>query len=121
MQLRPPRRLRGRRLRDLTPGNRVLGHGISNSLRVDQIRVFGEIVNVVAGLVVVHVVGDARLAAEEHGFLGGLDDLGAGEEASGWDAVLEEGGVVGAAGEDGRDGWEAFLGEEVLEVFLDDV
>lgn len=104
---------------DAVPAEGVGGDGVGDGLGVEQVGVVVEVGDVVAGLVVVDVVGDTRLAAEEDGLLGRLDLLGAGEETARGDAVLDEGGVVGAAGELGRDGGLAGGAEEVLELLLD--
>lgn len=74
---------------------------------VDQERLGVQIREVVPGPMVVGVVRDARLAAEQGRLFLGLDPLGAREEPAGGDAVPDEGGVVGAAVEGGRDVGEA--------------
>lgn len=82
---------------------RVLGHRIGDALTVEQIRLLVQIRDIVALLVVVDVVGDAGFPAKQLGLVGRLEDLGAREEPTGGDAVLDEGGVVGAAAERGGD------------------
>ena len=80
------------------PAHGVLGHGVRDALGVEQVRVVRQVVDVVADLVVVDVVRHARLAAEEQRLLLCLELLGTGEDAARGDSVLDEGGVVGAAG-----------------------
>lgn len=100
---------------------RVLGDRVRNGLRVGQEGLLVEVFDGVTSRVVVRVEGNARLAAEESSFLFRLEFLGAGEETAGGDAVLEEGGVVGAAAEDGGNVVELLAVEEVFEVLLDGV
>ena len=96
--LRPPP-LRNVHLGQRVKAQSVLGDRVGDALGVEQERVGGEVVDGVAGLVVVDVVRDARLAAEPRGLLLRLEGLGAGEEAARGDAVVDEGAVVGAAAE----------------------
>ncbi|GJD00535.1 hypothetical protein ColKHC_09360 [Colletotrichum higginsianum] len=107
--------------RDGLPAHRVQRDAVGDGLCVDEVGVVVEVVDVVADEVVVDVVGDAGLAAEERGLGLGLDALGAREEAAGRDAVLDEGGVVGAAVELGGHVAAALGLEELLKVLLDDV
>lgn len=108
-------------LGDRLPAHGVLGDRVGNGLGVDEEGVEVEVVNVVASLVVVDVVRDADLAAEELVLLLRLEDLGSGEETAGRDAVLDERRVVGAARELGRDRVLALGCVEVLEIGLNDV
>ena len=78
-----------------------------------------QVVDGVAGLVVARVVGDAGGAAVDRRLLSGLDALGAGEQATGGDAVVDEGEVVGASVELGRLGRQPLRGEVVEEHLLD--
>ena len=77
----------------------VLGDRVGDALGVEQVSLVVEVVDVVARQVVVLVVRLAGLAAEQLCLLLRLDNLGAGKETAGGDAVLDEGGVVGAAAE----------------------
>ncbi|TKW49502.1 hypothetical protein CTA1_1339 [Colletotrichum tanaceti] len=106
---------------DGLPAHGVEGDAVGDGLCVDEVGVVVEVVDVVAGLVVVDVVGDAGLAAKEGGLGLGLDALGAREEPAGRDAVLDEGGVVGAPVELGGHVAAAPRLEELLKVLLDDV
>lgn len=81
----------------------------------------GEVVDSVARLVVVDVVGDTRFAAEPLSLLLGLELLGAGEEPTCRYTILDEGGVVGAAVELGGDMLGADALEVVFEVGLENV
>jgi hypothetical protein len=99
----------------------ILGNRVSNGLCVEQKRVKGEVVDVVALLVVVDVEGDTGLATKQLGLLLCLGHLGACKETARRDAVLNKGGVVGAAAELGGDRRNALLLEKVLKVLLDDV
>jgi hypothetical protein len=108
-------------LGEALPAESISGNGVGNRLGVEQEGVEGEVVDRVAGLVVVLVVSDAGLATEERGLLLSLEDLSAREETTRGDAVLDESGVVGAARELGRDGGGVLGLEEVLEVLLDQV
>jgi hypothetical protein len=67
------------RPRNSLKAQRILGHTVRNALRVQQIRVFGKVVDIVARLVVARVERRARLAAKHNGFLFRLEDFGAGE------------------------------------------
>ena len=73
-----------------------------------------QITDIVARAVVIDVVGDVGLSAEQGLFLGGLDALCAREETAGGDAGVGEGGVVGAAVEFFGDPVEAGVVGEVL-------
>lgn len=70
---------------------------------------------------VIDVVGDAGFAAKEGSFFLGLEDLGACEEAARGNAVLDEGCVVGAAAEFGRNVGDIPALVELLKVFLEDI
>lgn len=107
--------------RQAIEAKRILGHRVGNGLRVEQEGVHGQVVDGVADLVVVDVVGDADLAAEQRGLLLRLGHLGAREEAARRDAVLDEGRVVGAAREFRGDRRAALGLVEVFKVLLDDV
>ena len=123
-KLRPllaPAPLRLVHSRKRVEAKRVLGNGVSDALRVEQIRVVSQVVDVVALLVVVDIVRDAHLATEELSLGLGLETLGTGEETAGGDAVLDESGVVGSAAELGGNVADAVVVVEVLEVLLDDV
>ena len=78
-----------------------------------------EVGHVVAGLVVAGVVGLTGGAAEDRGLLGGLDALGAGEQAAGGDADGDERAVVGAAAELRRRRGQVLAVEVVDEQLLD--
>ena len=80
-----------------------------------------QIVDVVAGLVVAGVVGDARPTAVGSGLGRGLDPLGAGEQAARRNADVDERAIVGAAVEGGRRRGEAAVREEALEHPLDQI
>jgi hypothetical protein len=110
-----------RRIRPGDPlkAERILGHTIRNTLRIQQIRVFSKVVDIVTCLVIARVERRARLTAKHDGFLLRLEDLGAGEEAAGGDAVFEERGVVGAQGEEGGDVGKAAGFVEFFEILLD--
>lgn len=99
----------------------VLGDRVGDALSVEQESLVAQVVDVVAGSVVVDVVGDASLAAEHLGLLLGHDALGAGEETAGGDAVQDESLVVGAAVKLGGDELGAVAGVEVLKLLLDRV
>lgn len=106
---------------DVVEAQGVLGDRVGDAEGVDVVGIVVEVVDVVTNLVVVDVVGDTGLAAEELGLLVGLETLGTGEETAGGDAVLDEGGVVGAAAELGGDVVDAVAVVELLEVLLNDV
>ena len=106
-------------LLDRVPADGVLGDRVGDGLGVEQVRLVVQVVDVVADQVVVDVVGDAGLAAEHDGLLGRLDLLGAREDTARGDAVLDEGGVVGAAAELGGDGVGVVGAVEVLKLLLD--
>jgi hypothetical protein len=96
----------------------VLGDRVSNALGVEQVGLVVEVVDVVTGLVVVDVEGNAGLATKQGGFLLRLGHLGAGEEAARGDAVLDESGVVRAAAELGGHVVGAVALIEVLKLLL---
>lgn len=108
-------------LRDRVKTHGILGNRVGNAFGVEQERVVSKVVDRVADLVVVDVVRDARLATEHLDLLLRLEHLRACEEAAGGDAVLDEGGVVGAAAELGGDVAPALGLVVLLEVGLDDV
>jgi hypothetical protein len=99
----------------------VLGNRVGDGLGVDKESLLVEVVDGVAGLVVVDVVCDTSLATELLGLLCGLELLGTGEETTGGNTVLDEGSVVGAAAELRGNGCETLGLEEALEVLLDGV
>jgi hypothetical protein len=99
----------------------VLGNRVGDGLGVDEESLLVEVVDGVAGLVVVDVVCDTGLAAELLGLLLGLELLGAGEETTGGNTVLDEGGVIRAAAELRGDRCETLGLEKALEVLLDGV
>lgn len=103
------------------PAGGILGDRMGNGLGVDEEGLPVEVVNSVADLVIVDVVRDTSLTAEELLLGLGLGDLSTGEETAGGDAVLDEAGVVGAARELGGDRGGALGLVEVLKVLLDDV
>lgn len=59
----------------------------------------GEVVDVVADLVVVDVISNTGLAAEQLGLRFSLEDFRTGEETTGGNAVLDKCGIVRAATE----------------------
>lgn len=115
----PP--LRELNLRDRVEAEGVLGDRVGDALGVQKVRVVRKVVDGVANLVVVDVVRDTRLTAEQLNLLLRLEDLGASEETARGNAVLNEGGVVGAAAELGGDVAPALRLIELLKVGLDDV
>lgn len=108
-------------LRQALPGLGIASNRVSDGLGVDEESLLVEVVDIVANLVVVDIVSDTSLAAKLLGLLLGLELLGAGEETAGGNAVLDEGGVVGAAAELGGDVAETLGLEEALKVLLDGV
>jgi hypothetical protein len=103
------------------PGLGIASNRVSNGLGVDEESLLVEVVDIIANLVVVDVVSDTSLTAELLGLLLGLELLGAGEETAGGNAVLDEGGVVGAAAEFRGDVAKTLGLEEALKVLLDGV
>lgn len=101
--------------RQRVEAGRVLCHGVCYALCVEEVRILREVVNGVSCLVVVDIVCDARLAAKEEGLLGRLDALGPREDASSWDAILNERGIVGSTAELGGYGRGILAPEEFLE------
>ena len=99
----------------------ILGDAVGDGLGVEEEGIPGDVVDVVAGLVVVDVVRDAGSATNGGSLLLGLDALGTGEDTARGDAVLDEGGVVRAAAELGGNGGDLGLLEELLKVLLDHV
>lgn len=59
----------------------------------------GEVVDVVAGLVVVDVISHTGLATEQLGLRFRLENFGTGEETTGGNTVLDKCGIVRAATE----------------------
>jgi hypothetical protein len=78
-----------------------------------------EIVRGVAREVIARVVLCAGCAAEGRGLFGGLNAFGAGEQAAGGDAGLDERPIVGAAVERRRQRRQALVCEVVEEQLLD--
>lgn len=99
----------------------VLGDRVGDALGVEQVGLLVEVLDVVAGKMVVDVVGNTGLAAKELGLMLGLELLGTGEETSRGDAVLDESGVVGSAAELSGDRGLAVGLEELLKVLLEDI
>jgi len=101
------------------PAHGVFGNGVGNGLGVDKERIQGQVVNRVAGFVVVLVVGDTGYTTEESNLRFRLGDFGTREETTRGDAVFDKGSVVGAAAKLGRDGGQALASEELLKVLFD--
>lgn len=99
----------------------VLGDGVGNALGVDEVGFPVEVGNVIAGLVVVDVVGNTGLATEELSLLLGLELLSTGEETTRWNTVLDESGVIRSAAELRGDIGLAVGLVELLKVLLKDV
>ena len=95
--------------------NSVFGNGRSNSLGVPLESIQRQVGDVVASLVVVDVVSNTNLAAEEFELLLSLDDFSTSEETARSDSTIEETGVIAAATEVRGDRVEAVGREEVLE------
>ena len=95
--------------------NSVLSNSGSNSLGVPLESIQRQVGDVVASLVVVDVVSNTNLAAEEFELLLSLDDFSTSEETARSDSAVQETGVVAAAAEVRGDGVEAVGREEVLE------
>jgi hypothetical protein len=89
--------------------NSILSNSCSNSLGVPLESVQSKVGDVVPSLVIVDVVSNTNLAAEEFKLFLSLDNLSTSEETA------QETGVVAAAAEVRRNGVEAVGGEEVLE------
>lgn len=115
---RPPA-LRHVHLLNAVPAESIGSDGVGDGLAVEQEGLLVEVGDVIAGEMVVDIVGNTDLAAEEDRLLRGLDLLSAGEETARGDAVLDKGGVVGAAAELGGDGGGTVGAEEVLKLLLD--
>ena len=95
--------------------NSVLSNSGSNSLGVPLESIQRQVGDVVASLVVVDVVSNTNLAAEEFELLLSLDDFSTSEETARSDSTIEETGVIAAATEVRGDRVEAVGREEVLE------
>jgi hypothetical protein len=95
--------------------NSILSNSCSNSLGVPLESVQSKVGDVVPSLVIVDVVSNTNLAAEEFKLFLSLDNLSTSEETARSDAAIQETGVVAAAAEVRRNGVEAVGGEEVLE------
>lgn len=96
----------------------VLRNGGSDGLGVPLKSVPCEVGDIVARAMVVHVVRNTSLAAEELSLFLGLDDLSAGEETTRCNTKVEETSIITAAAEISRDGVETIGSEEVLEEHL---
>lgn len=99
----------------------VLGDRVGNALGVEEVGLPVEVGDVIASLMVVNIVGNTGLAAEELGLLLGLELLGTGEEAARGNTVLDEGSVIRSAAELRGDIGLAVGLEELLKVLLKDV
>jgi hypothetical protein len=95
--------------------NSILSNSSRDSLSVPLESIQRQVSDVVASLVVVDIISNADLAAEEFELLLRLNDLSTGEQTARSDPAIEETGVVAAAAEVRGDRVEAVGGEEVLE------
>lgn len=96
----------------------VFGNGSSDGLGVPLESVPRKVGDVVASLVVINVVRNTSLAAEELSLLLGLDNFSTSEETTRGNTEVEETSVVAAAAEVGGDRVKTIVGEEVLEESL---
>ena len=87
---------RGVGFRYAVPAHGVFCNRVGDTLGVEKVCLVVEVINGVALLVVAYIESDTSLATKQTCFLLGLKDFSAGEETAGGNAVLEEGGVVGA-------------------------
>ena len=110
---------RGVGFRYAVPAHAVFCNRVGNALGVEKVCLVVEVVDCVALLVVAHIESDASLTTEQTCFLLGLEDFSAGEETAGGNAVLEEGGIVGAESKQGGHVWLAVGLVELLKVLLD--
>lgn len=108
-------------LRDGAQVIRIRRNRKRGGLGVEQVRLVVQIVKRVALLVVIHVKGHTRFTTEQLRLFFGLDALSAREDSASWDAVRDEGLVVGAAIELGLNGALAETGEVVFEQLLDGI
>lgn len=90
-------------------------------LGVEQVRLVVQVIKRVALLVVIHVKGHTRFTTEQLGLFFSLETLSAREDSASWDAVRDEGLVVGAAIELGLNGALAETGEVVFEQLLNGI
>lgn len=96
----------------------VLGDGSSDGLSVPLESVPREVSDVVARAMVVNVVRNTSLAAEELSLLLGLDDFSTGEETTRGNTEVEETSIITATAEVRGHRVKTILSEEVLEESL---